>query len=54
MDPSLQPLLNRLGNLSGQFQELRIGVHEAIQIADISPEMALTRSRKVLEYLRVV
>ena len=51
MDPSLQPLLSRLGNLSGQFQELRVGVHEAIRIADISPEMALTRSRKVLEYL---
>ena len=51
MDPSLQPLLNRLGNLSGPFQELRVGVHEAIKIADISPEMALTRSRKVLEYL---
>ena len=51
MDPSLQSLLNRLERLSGQFQELRVGVQEAIKIADISPEMALTRSRKVLEYL---
>ena len=51
MDPSLQTLLGRLERLSGQYQELREGVHKAIKIADISPEMALTRSRKVLEYV---
>ena len=51
MDPSLQPLLDRLEHLSGQFHELRDGVQEAIQIADISPEMAVARARKVLEYV---
>jgi hypothetical protein len=51
MDPALQSLLNRMEGLSGQFDELRNGVHEAIKIADISPEMAVTRARKVLEYV---
>jgi hypothetical protein len=48
MDPSLQSLLDRL---SGEFLEVREGVRKAIQVADIDPEMALTRSRKVLEYV---
>ena len=39
------------GTPSDQFHELRDGVQEAIKIADISPEMALTRARKVLEYV---
>ena len=51
MDPSLQSLLGRLERLSGQFRELRDGVRKAIDIADADPEMALTRSRKVLEYV---
>src|SRR5271166_4370506 len=51
MDPSLQSLLDRLEHLSGQFHELRDGVQEAIKIADISPEMAVTRARKVLEFV---
>jgi formylglycine-generating enzyme required for sulfatase activity len=51
MDPSLQSLLDCLEHISGQFHELRDGVQEAIKIADISPEMAVTRARKVLEYV---
>src|SRR5262249_52548861 len=34
-----------------QFRELREGVLRAIRIADEDPEMALTRARKVLEYV---
>src|SRR5580693_6448301 len=51
MDPSLQTLLRRLDQLSGQCRELRDGVQKAIRIADDDPEMALTRARKVLEYV---
>src|SRR5579871_2980111 len=51
MDPALQVLLKRLEQLSDQFRELKEGVQRAIRIADEDPEMALTRSRKVLEYV---
>ena len=51
MDPSLQSLLDRLEHVSDQFQELRDGVGQVIKIADASPEMALTRARKVLEHV---
>ncbi len=51
MDPSLQALLDRLERLSDRPREPREGVQKAIHIADTDPEMALTRSRKVLEYV---
>jgi formylglycine-generating enzyme required for sulfatase activity len=51
MDSALQALLKRLDHLSEQFRELKEGVHRAIRIADEDPEMALTRARKVLEYI---
>ena len=51
MDSSFQDLLKRLDHLSDQFNDLRVGVQKAIRIADEDPEMALTRSRKVLEYI---
>src|SRR6516225_8611022 len=51
MDPALQPLLRRLEQLSDQFRELREGVQKAVLVADLDPEMALTRARKVLEYV---
>ncbi len=51
LDPSLQALVSRLEHLSDQYRELREGVQKAIQVADVDPEMALTRSRKVLEYV---
>src|ERR1700681_782674 len=51
MDPSFQALLARLDHLSNEFGELRDGVQKAIQVADFDPEMALTRARKVLEYV---
>jgi formylglycine-generating enzyme required for sulfatase activity len=51
MDPSLQPLLDRLDHLADEFRDIREGVRKAIDIADRDPEMALTRSRKVLELM---
>jgi cyclophilin family peptidyl-prolyl cis-trans isomerase len=51
MDPSLQHLLRRLEQLSEEFRELRDGVEKAVRMADLDPEMALTRARKVLEYI---
>jgi hypothetical protein len=49
MEPPVHDLLRRLDHLSDQFHELREGVQKALRIADEDPEMALTRSRKVLE-----
>ncbi len=51
MDESLQALLGRLQQITDEFRELRDGVQQVIKIADASPEMALTRARKVLEYV---
>src|SRR3954463_15096264 len=51
MEPSLRDLVDRLNGLSDQFQELREGVRKAVLVADVDPEMALTRARKVLEYV---
>jgi hypothetical protein len=51
MDQQFQPLLQLLDQLSDEFVELRDGVRKAIRIADHDPEMALTRTRKVLEYI---
>ena len=51
MEASLQELTSRLNQLSDQYRELRDGVQKAIRIADDDPEMALTRARKVLEYV---
>ena len=51
MDTSLQDLTDRLNQLSEQFEELREGVRKAIDGATVDPEMALIRSRKVLEYV---
>ena len=49
MDSSFQDLLKRLDHLSDQFHDLREGVQKAVLVADLDPEMALTRARKVLE-----
>lgn len=51
MDESLQTLLAQLERVADQFRELRDGVQQVIKIAEASPEMALTRARKVLEYV---
>ncbi len=51
MDTSLQDLTDCLNQLSEQFEELREGVRKAIDGAMVDPEMALIRSRKVLEYV---
>jgi hypothetical protein len=50
-DQTLQLLLKRLDHLTAEFQELRDGVKKAVRISDDDPEMALTRARKVLEYV---
>ena len=49
MDSSFQDLLKRLDHLSDQFRELKDGVHKAVLVADLDPEMALTSAPKVLE-----
>jgi formylglycine-generating enzyme required for sulfatase activity len=51
MEPSLQHLIDRLDELSEQFEELREGIRKAIDGTAVDPEMALIRARKVLEYL---
>ena len=45
MYPALQSLVSRLEQLSEQFRELKEGVQKAILVADLDPEMALTRAR---------
>jgi formylglycine-generating enzyme required for sulfatase activity len=51
VDASLQPLLRRLDQLPEQYAEIREGVRQAVLVAAIDPEMALTRCRKVLELM---
>jgi hypothetical protein len=51
MEPTLATILAVLKQLSDDFRELREGVFKAVQIAEIDPEMALTRCRKVLEFV---
>jgi formylglycine-generating enzyme required for sulfatase activity len=51
MEPSFQDLIARLDELSDRFADLRDGVRKAVLVADVDPEMALTRVRKVLEYM---
>ena len=48
-ESDLRPLLRRLEHLPPGFRDIRDGVRRAIRIAGEDPEMALTRSRKVLE-----
>jgi hypothetical protein len=50
-DPQLQLIIEHLEGLSDEFSELRAGIQKAIHIASDDPEMALTRARKVLEYV---
>src|SRR5437764_211735 len=49
VDPSLELLVARLRELSDEFHEIREGVEKAILVSEFDPEMALTRTRKVLE-----
>src|SRR5438477_13031259 len=46
---SFPELLVCVDQLSDQFRELKEGVQKAILVADLDPEMSLTRARKVLE-----
>lgn len=49
--PTLELLLKRLDDLTAEFQELRAEIIKAVRISEDDPEMALTRARKVLEYV---
>ena len=49
MDQPLHDLIRRVDQLTAQFQDLREGIKQAIVIAELDPEMSLTRARKVLE-----
>jgi hypothetical protein len=51
MDASFQDVLQRLDQLPGHVPELPRGIRQAMRIAGDDPEMALTRMRKVLEYI---
>jgi formylglycine-generating enzyme len=51
MDVPFQALIDRLDRLSAQFDDLRRLIRKAVRLADDDPEMALTRIRKVLEYV---
>ena len=44
MDPSLQILIDRLNQISKQFEELRDGLRETIDVVSVSPTMALVGS----------
>jgi CheY-like chemotaxis protein len=49
MEVSFEMLLASLDRIAGEYFSLRDGIRKAVEIASIDPEMALTRSRKVLE-----
>jgi hypothetical protein len=51
MDPAFHAFVGRLADLPDQYAVLREGVQKAVLVADVDPEMALTRVRKVLEYV---
>ena len=48
---SVQTLLPRLAGLPEPFRGIRDGVENVLRLADLDPEMGLTRIRKVLEYV---
>lgn len=50
-DQTLELLIKRFDHLTAEFNELREGVMKAVRISSDDPEMALTRARKVLEYV---
>jgi formylglycine-generating enzyme required for sulfatase activity len=51
MNTDIQDLLDRLNLLSGRFESLREGIRKTLEMAELDPEMALIRARKVLEYV---
>jgi hypothetical protein len=51
METPLHDLIARLDRLSDGFAEVREGVRKAVLVADIDPDIALTRARKVLEFV---
>jgi hypothetical protein len=51
MHQTYQDLLDRVEQLSAQVQELRDEVKQAVAIADLDPQMSLTRARRALEFI---
>jgi hypothetical protein len=51
MNQPFEDLQCHLDKLSPECHELREGIRQAIRIAELDPEMALTRARKVLDYM---
>ncbi len=53
MDSTVRELIGRLderlGQMSGQLDELHASVRQVVAVAEADPEMALTKARKVLE-----
>jgi len=49
--PQIQVLQKLVADLSEQFRNLKDGINQAIKVADVDPEMALVRVRKVLQYV---
>src|SRR5260370_19035307 len=50
-DQSFEWMLPHLRRISEEFAVIRQGIERAIQLAENDPEMALTRTRKVLEFV---
>jgi len=51
VETNLQQLLARLESFTDEIGEIREGIRQTVHIAELAPEMALTRARKVLEFV---
>src|SRR5436190_22036546 len=51
MSANADDVRRQLEGLPGLGRELRAGIQQALTLAELDAEMALTRARKVLEYL---
>jgi len=51
MDPTLRDVLARLDRVTGPLEQLRACFKEAVDVTAVSPSMALTAARKVLEFI---
>jgi hypothetical protein len=51
MSAKFDELLTRLERLTCQVEEVRRGLRDTVVIAEMAPDMAVTKARKVLEYI---